>query len=126
MTSINPLPLVDATLMLLIIFLVAFGVLSTSVPVNVPIKSAEIQGIGGNYVVVRVDKMGNLYLTDRFAPDIQALSSLMQGIASRNPQPELHIRADPDTQYAHVGQVIETAQGHGFSRVHLITGYIQK
>ena len=60
MTSMNSLPLVDVTLMLLIIFLVTFGVLCATVPVNVPGKSAGMQGTGGNYVVISVDKVGNL------------------------------------------------------------------
>ena len=51
---------------------------------------------------------------------------MMQSIATRNPQPELHIRADANAAYSYVGQVIDTAQGYGFSRVSLITEPTQK
>ena len=121
LASINTTPLVDVMLVLLIIFLITIPVVSASVNVNLPVESAQSRDTSGEYVVISVDRVGNLYFNDAFAPDIQVLSSMMQSIASRSPQPELHIRADANVQYAYVSQVIDTAQGHGFARVSLIT-----
>ena len=126
LASINTTPLVDVMLVLLIIFLITIPVVSASVAVNLPVESAQWRDTSGDYVVISVDRVGNLYFNDAFAPDIQALSSMMEGIASRNPQPQLHIRADANAPYAYVGQVIDTAQGHGFARVSLITEPTQK
>ena len=126
MASINTTPLVDVMLVLLIIFLITIPVVSASVNVNLPVESAQWRDTSGDYVVISVDRVGNLYFNDAFAPDIQALSSMMESIATRNPQPELHIRADANAQYAFVGQVIDTAQGYGFSKVSLITEPAQK
>jgi biopolymer transport protein ExbD len=121
LASINTTPLVDVMLVLLIIFLITIPVVSASVNVNLPVESAQWRDTSGDYVVVSIDRVGNLYFNDAFAPDIQALSNMMQSMASRSPQPELHIRADSAAAYGHVGQVIDTAQGYGFSRVSLIT-----
>jgi biopolymer transport protein ExbD len=121
LASINTTPLVDVMLVLLIIFLITIPVVSASVNVNLPVESAQWRDTSGDYVVVSVDRVGNLYFNDVFAPDIQALSGMMNSIASRSPQPELHIRADSAAPYAYVGQVIDAAQGHGFARVSLIT-----
>ena len=126
LASINTTPLVDVMLVLLIIFLITIPVVSASVNVNLPVESAQWRDTSGEYVVVSIDKVGNLYFNDAFAPDIQVLSSMMQSIASRKPQPELHIRADSTAAYAHVSQVIDTAQGYGFSHVNLITEPPQK
>ena len=126
LASINTTPLVDVMLVLLIIFLITIPVVSASVNVNLPVESAQLRDTSGDYVVISVDRAGNLYFNDAFAPDIQVLSSMIQSIASRNPQPELHIRADANAQYAYVSQVIDTAQGHGFARVSLITEPVQK
>jgi biopolymer transport protein ExbD len=126
LASINTTPLVDVMLVLLIIFLITIPVVSASVNVNLPVESAQWRDTSGDYVVISVDRVGNLYFNDAFAPDIQVLSSMMEGIARRNPQPELHIRADANAAYAYVGQVIDTAQGHGFARVSLITEPTQK
>ena len=120
LASINTTPLVDVMLVLMIIFLITIPVVSASVNVNLPVESAQWQDTSGDYVVVSVDRVGNLYFNDTFAPDIQALSTLIDSIASRNPQPQLHIRADANAPYAFVGQVIDTAQGYGFARVSLI------
>ena len=126
LASINTTPLVDVMLVLLIIFLITIPVVSASVNVNLPVESAQWRDTSGDYLVVSIDRVGNLYFNDAFAPDIQALSSMMQSIAGRNPQPELHIRADANAAYSYVGQVIDTAQGNGFSRVSLITEPTQK
>ena len=126
LASINTTPLVDVMLVLLIIFLITIPVVSASVNVRLPMESALWRDTSGDYVVISIDRVGNLYLNDAFAPDIQALSAMMEGIARRNPQPELHIRADANAQYAYVGQVIDTAQGYGFARVSLITEPAQK
>ena len=126
LASINTTPLVDVMLVLLIIFLITIPVVSASVNVNLPVESTQWRDTSGDYVVISVDRVGNLYFNDAFAPDIQALSSMMQSMADRNPQPELHIRADGSAPYAYVGQVIDTAQGYGFTRVNLITEPAQK
>ena len=126
LASINTTPLVDVMLVLLIIFLITIPVVNASVNVNLPVESAQWRDTSGDYLVVSIDRVGNMYFNDAFAPDIQALSSMMQSIAGRNPQPELHIRADANAAYSYVGQVIDTAQGYGFSRVSLITEPTQK
>lgn len=121
MAEINTTPMVDVMLVLLIIFLLTIPAVTATVNLNLPVESSRWRDTSGDYVVVSVDRVGNLYFNDTFAPDIQALSSLIGQIASRNPQPELHIRADANAPYSFVGQVIDTAQGYGFARVNLIT-----
>ena len=121
MAEINTTPMVDVMLVLLIIFLLTIPAVTATVNLNLPVESSRWRDTSGDYVVVSVDRAGNLYFNDTFAPDLQALSGLIGQIASRNPQPELHIRADANTPYSFVGQVIDTAQGYGFARVNLIT-----
>jgi biopolymer transport protein ExbD len=121
MAQINTTPLVDVMLVLLIIFLLTIPVVSATVALNLPIESAQRRDTSGDYVVISVDRVGNMYFNESFAPDLQALSSMISQIATRSPQPELHIRADANAPYAFVGQVIDTAQGYGFARVGLIT-----
>ena len=121
MAEINTTPMVDVMLVLLIIFLLTIPAVTATVNLNLPVESSRWRDTSGDYVVVSVDRVGNLYFNDSFAPDIQALSGLISQIASRKPQPELHIRADANAPYSFVGQVIDTAQGYGFARVNLIT-----
>jgi biopolymer transport protein ExbD len=121
MAEINTTPLVDVMLVLLIIFLLTIPVVSASVQVTLPIESGQRRDTSGDYVVITIDRAGNLFFNETYAPDIQALSALMQPMAARNPQPDIHIRADAQVPYAFVSPVIDTAQGFGFARVGLIT-----
>jgi biopolymer transport protein ExbD len=121
MAEINTTPLVDVMLVLLIIFLLTIPVVSATVALNLPMESAKRRDTSGDYVVISVDRVGNLYFNETFAPDLQALSGMISQIATRSPQPELHIRADANAPYAYIAQVIDTAQGYGFARVGLIT-----
>jgi biopolymer transport protein ExbD len=126
MAEINTTPLVDVMLVLLIIFLLTIPVVSATVNVNLPIETAQRRDTSGDYVVITVDRVGNVYFNETFAPNLQALSSLISQVANRNPQPELHIRADANAAYSYVGQIIDTAQGYGFTRVGLITEPVQE
>jgi biopolymer transport protein ExbD len=126
MAEINTTPLVDVMLVLLIIFLLTIPVVSATVNVNLPIETAQRRDTSGDYVVITVDRVGNVYFNETFAPNLQALSSLISQVANRNPQPELHIRADANAPYAYIGQIIDTVQGYGFARVGLITEPVQE
>ena len=121
MAEINTTPMVDVMLVLLIIFLLTIPAVTATVNLNLPVESSQWRDTSGDYIVVSVDKSGNLYFSDTYAPDIQALSSMVGQLASRQPKPELHIRADANAPYRFVGQVIDMAQGYGFARVNLIT-----
>ena len=121
MAEINTTPLVDVMLVLLIIFLLTIPVVSATVQLNLPIETAQRRDTSGEYIVISVDRVGNLYFNENFAPDIQSLSAMISQVASRNPQPDLHIRADANAPYSFVGQIIDTAQGYGFAKVGLIT-----
>ena len=126
MAEINTTPLVDVMLVLLIIFLLTIPVVSATVALNLPVENAQRRDTSGDYVVISVDRVGNLYFNEVFAPDLQALSGLIGQVAVRNPQPELHIRADANAPYIYIGQIIDTAQGYGFAKVGLITEPVQE
>lgn len=121
MAEINTTPMVDVMLVLLIIFLLTIPAVSASINLNLPIESAQRRDTSGDYVVVSIDRVGNLYFNDTYAADIQGLSALIGSIASRSPLPELHVRADANAPYHFVGQVVDMAQAYGFARVSLIT-----
>jgi biopolymer transport protein ExbD len=126
MAEINTTPLVDVMLVLLIIFLLTIPVVSATVNLNLPIETAQKRDTSGDYVVISIDRAGNFYFNETFAPDLQTLSSYVAQVAGRNPQPELHIRADANAPYTYVGQIIDTAQGYGFAKVGLVTEPVQE
>jgi biopolymer transport protein ExbD len=87
MAEINTTPLVDVMLVLLIIFLLTIPVVSATVNVNLPIETAQRRDTSGDYVVITVDRVGNVYFNETFAPNVQALSSLIGQVATATLSP---------------------------------------
>jgi biopolymer transport protein ExbD len=121
LAEINTTPLVDVMLVLLIIFLLTVPVVSASVNVRLPVENSQLRNTSGDYVVISIDRAGNLYANEQLVGDVQQLSNVIAPVAALQPQPELHIRADADVPYSAVGPIIDMAQGFGFAKVGLIT-----
>lgn len=121
LAEINTTPLVDVMLVLLIIFLLTVPVVSANANLRLPVHSSQPRNTSGDYVVISIDRAGQLFANEASVADVQQLSDLIAPIASRQPQPELHIRADAAVPYSAVGPVIDMAQGLGFSKVALMT-----
>jgi biopolymer transport protein ExbD len=121
MSEINTTPLVDVMLVLLIIFLITIPVITQSVKVDLP-KAANIPTqTKPENINIAVDKDGNVYWNTMLVPTQDALLDRIKGIATMNPQPEIHVRGDRGTAYEHIGRVIVLCQRGGIQKVGFIT-----
>jgi biopolymer transport protein ExbD len=121
MAVINTTPLVDVMLVMLIIFLITIPVVVKTVPVELP-KASNIATITKpENVVIAVDRDGGIYWNDALLPDYNALLEQLKGIATMNPQPEIHIRGDQLTRFESIGKVIVNCQRAGILKVGFIT-----
>ena len=121
MSDINTTPLVDVMLVLLIIFLITIPVITKTVPVNLP-KAVNIPTqTRPENITVAVDAKGNVYWNDRLVPNKDQLLDKIKEVATRKPQPELHIRADKESRYEAVGRIIYLLQRGGIVKVGFIT-----
>jgi biopolymer transport protein ExbD len=121
LAEINTTPLVDVMLVLLIIFLLTVPVVSASVQLKLPVQTAQQQDTSGDYVIISVDAAGRLYLNDTPAPDVASLQAALSPALTRNPRPQLHIRADGDAPYVAIAPIIDLAQGMGWPQISLLT-----
>jgi biopolymer transport protein ExbD len=121
LAEINTTPLVDVMLVLLIIFLLTVPVVSASVQLKLPVQSMQQQDTSGDYILISVDAAGNLFLNDAPAQSMQQLSAAIEPVASRNPKPQIHIRADAAAPYSSVAPIVDMAQSLGFAQVSLLT-----
>ena len=118
--SINTTPLVDVMLVLLIIFLITIPVITQSVKVELP-KAANIPTqTKPENVNIAVDKEGNVYWNTMLVTQEQLLERLRK-VATQDPQPEVHVRGDRETQYEHIGRVIVLCQRSNILKVGFIT-----
>ncbi|MBB1602030.1 biopolymer transporter ExbD [Variovorax sp. UMC13] len=119
--AINTTPLVDVMLVLLIIFLITIPVVNYSVPVQVPKERNEVRESKPETVVLSVDAAGRIYWYDTPVRDTQSLTDKLTKVAALNPQPEVHIRGDWQSDYEPVGKIIYACQAAGIAKVGFIT-----
>ena len=121
MSEINTTPLVDIMLVLLIIFLITIPVITKNVPVTVP-KAVNIPTqTKPENINISVTKDGDVYWGQSRVSDMRTLISWIEREAVKNPQPEIHIRADAETDYKNVGKVIAAINRGGLIKVGFIT-----
>ena len=121
MSEINTTPLVDIMLVLLIIFLITIPVITKNIPVHVP-KAVNIPTqTKPENITISVSADGEVYWAQQHVPDMKLLVERIEREAVKVPQPEIHIRADADTDYKNVGKVIAAINSGGVIKVGFIT-----
>lgn len=120
LATINTTPLVDVMLVLLIIFLITIPVVNSTVVVTLPREGAQPGGPQPQNIIVTVDARGAAYWFDNPVSQNQ-LAALLAREAVRDPQPELHIRADARADYDTIGHVVYAAQQAGVARIGFLT-----
>ena len=121
MSEINTTPLVDVMLVLLIVFMITIPVITHTVPVELPKVHNVATETKPENVNLSVNKEGQVFWNQSLIPDSAALLERLKGVAVLQPQPEVHVRADKETRYEHVGRTILTAQRAGIMKVGFIT-----
>jgi biopolymer transport protein ExbD len=120
MNEINMTPLVDVMLVLLIIFIITVPVMKHAVNVNLPQASSQREEQKPDVVRISVDADGTYYFNESRVSD-EELPTLLQAEATRQPQPDLHIRGDKAVRYERVAQVMAMASQAGLRKVGFIT-----
>lgn len=120
MSEINMVPLIDVMLVLLVIFIITAPLLSHSININMPQASAEPLQEDPITIDLAIDDQGRLFWNER-PVDMQELAARFSIEARLDPQPELRIRADRDTRYETLAQVMGNAKTAGLKRVGFIT-----
>lgn len=116
MSEINTTPLVDVMLVLLVIFIITAPLLTHAVKIDLPQASSQPLPEKPEVVSISIDGTGKMYWND--VPMVQGeLKAKLQQVASKKPQPELHIRADKETRYQLLAEVMADAQNAGVTKL---------
>ena len=120
MAEINVVPLVDVMLVLLVIFIITAPLLTNAVKIDLPKASSNSNITKPDHIEFGIREDGSFYwsgekieaasLPERFAIE-----------AKKQPQPELHIRADKLAHYELVAQVMSAAAKAGLTRIGFVT-----
>ncbi len=120
MSEINVTPLVDVMLVLLVVFMVTAPLLTHAVKIDLPQARNQANVEKPETVSLAIDAHGRVFWNNQALADSELPARLSQA-AARQPQPELHLRADRNTRYERIAQVMAGAQGAGIQRIGFIT-----
>lgn len=120
MSEINMVPLIDVMLVLLVIFIITAPLLSHSIRIDVPQVSAQPVEQEPIVVDIAIDSDGAVFWNEQPVA-LEDLSVRFAQEAVRDPQPQVRIRADLDTRYATLAQIMGAARTAGIKRLGFIT-----
>jgi len=120
MADINVTPMVDVMLVLLVIFILGAPMFTHAVKLDLPRAQAAAAGQQAATVSVAIDAHGALYWNNE-AVAWPVLEQRLAEAAQQAPQPELQLRADKDTRYEVVAQVMAAAQQRGLDKLGFVT-----
>ena len=120
MAEINTTPLVDVMLVLLVIFIITAPLLTHAVKIDLPQASSQPLPEKPEVVDIAIDGAGKMYWNDM--PMVEGeLEHRLQKAAAAKPQPELHIRADKETRYQILAEVMAAAQNAGVEKLGFVS-----
>jgi biopolymer transport protein ExbD len=119
-SSINTTPLVDVMLVLLIIFLITIPVVIQTTPVELPKEANQPTQTKPENINIAVNKDGDVFWNNELV-DANKLLARLKEIAVKQPQPEVHVRADKSARYEFVGRVVFACQRAGILKIGFIT-----
>ncbi len=118
--EINMVPLIDVMLVLVIIFMVTAPLMTHAVKVDLPKASSQRNEVKPQTISLSIDASGTLYWNKEKA-DWAALPDRLKVEAAKDPQPELHIRADENTAYKKVAELMSEAAKVGLTKIGFVT-----
>ena len=119
-SEINMVPLIDVMLVLLVIFIITAPLLAHSIKINIPQVSAEQIEEDPKVIDLAIDPAGTVFFNEERI-DIESLQARFAALASTKPQPEIRIRADQNTRYETLAQVMGAARRGGMQRIGFVT-----
>lgn len=120
MSEINMTPLVDVMLVLLIIFIITVPVLTHSVKVDLPRADNTPNELKPETVNLAVNADGHIYWNETQVT-MEELELRLTTEASKQPQPEIHIRGDKTVDYEHVIKTMAAVQRAGILKLGFVT-----
>ena len=116
MGEINMTPLIDVMLVLLVIFMIAAPLMTSSLRLDLPQSAAATPSDAPAFIAVSMAADGGLFVGDEKL-DAAAFQQRLLSVAKGNPALEVQLRADKTVPYGQVAALIGWCQTAGLSRI---------
>ena len=120
MTEMNLIPLIDIMLVLMIIFLVTATVANPSIPLSLPKTTADIIDPPPQAIQVSINSKGEVAWDDKIIT-LEELQTRFDTAGKEAQQPTIILKADKESRYDTVAQVMSRASEAGLSDIAFAT-----
>jgi biopolymer transport protein ExbD len=118
--EINMVPLIDVMLVLLVIFIVTAPLLTHAVKLDLPKVSSQANELKPDKIEFAIDAAGTLFWNGEVVTRETAAQRFAEE-GRKQPQPEVHLRADESVAYKFVAQTLADASKAGLSKVGFVS-----
>jgi biopolymer transport protein ExbD len=120
MAEINMVPLIDVMLVLLVIFIVTAPLLTHAVKLELPRASSQVNQLKPDKIEFAIDAQGQRFWNGEPLSRARRPSA-SRPPARRQPQPEMHLRADQAVAYRAVAETLADASRAGLTRIGFVS-----
>lgn len=120
MAEINMVPLIDVLLVLLVIFIVTAPLLTNAVKLELPKASSQVNITKADKVEFAIDAQGQRYWNGEKLSR-EAAAQRFSSESSKQPQPEIHLRADQSVAYKFVAETLADASKAGLTKIGFVS-----
>ena len=119
-SDINMVPLIDVMLVLLVIFIVTAPLLTHAVKLDLPKASSAVNQAPPQKIEFAIDAAGQLFWNGE-AVSREESAARFAAEGAKDPQPEVHLRADQAVAYRFVAETLADASKAGLSKVGFVS-----
>ena len=120
MADINVTPMVDVMLVLLVIFIITAPLFTHAVKLDLPSAQSAPAPEKPETISLSIDGKGKIFW-DKDEISQAELPQRMVAASQKRPLPSLHLRADRETRYEVIAQVMAAAQTNGLTKIAFVT-----
>ena len=120
MTEMNLIPLIDIMLVLMIIFLVTATVANPSIPLTLPKSTADIIDPPPEAITISINANGEVAWNDKIIT-LAELEQRFNTAGQAAQKPTVQLRADKESRYDTVAQVMSRASEAGLSDIAFVS-----
>jgi len=120
MMEMNTTPLIDVMLVLIVMLIITIPIQTHAVKLDMPRPNVNPPTVEPEVIDLIVDFDGTLLWNGQQIPDGETLVSYFVEAASKEPQPELHLRPNKLAKYDIVAKVLATAQRKGIRNIGIV------
>ena len=120
MLDINTTPLIDVMLVLLVMLIITIPIQLHSVNLNLPVGNPPPPLVEPEVVRIDIDNTNQVFWNGELVPTRAALEERFKQAATKQPQPELHVRPDRLSKYEATAAVMASAQRNGMTKIGII------